>query len=377
MKNPVLIIDLDTQKVIGMAKTRHETKRDALQSNSGRVKGFPRGIRPAKHLPAALFLLVALSMALFLMPSPAFATDPPDSDPTITNVHANRNLVTNGDIVIYGLYNLPYTSLPDDGAGDTYIIRLVDTDGVTYIGAVTPYVYFDNGYNDGVFSLYFESGAVWETQYIIRISQNPAFFTSPESWDYVISASDWSDETDQDDNQLEMAGNIIILANYLEQQYTAYTLLEGGPTGTILAAPQGETYFRGAIPGIQNMAPSLYLTSVATLDYSSTNWTLTQAEAYASRMETTDIGSAENATATQFGMTRQTILSLALIIPLCLGAMVITAAKYKKPLVGLLVSSVFITMGYNLGWVPPAIFATIFQLMAVYTSYVWFLARAS
>lgn len=322
-------------------------------------------------------LVTAIVSVFFFKPLPVSAIGAPDSNPTISDIFINRYLVSSGDICIYGRYNIPYTTIPSERADDTYVIRLVDTDNVTYKGAVQPYVYFDNGYNDGVFGMYFTSGITWGTQYIIRISQNPAYFASPQSYDYIIAVTDYTTETGQDENQAEMAGNIITLANYLESQYTTYTLLEGGPAGTILAAPQGETYFRGAIPGIQSMAPSLYLTSVVSLDYASTNWTLTQAQTYQNRYSTTNMAASENATATQFGVTRQLVLSVAFIIPLCLGTIIIASAKFKKSLVGILVSSVFITMGFSLGWVPAAIFATLHQLMAIYTSYVWFLARAS
>lgn len=328
-------------------------------------------------LVAVFILLGALVSPLFLMPSPVYATNPPTSDPTINDISINRNLVITGDVCIYGRYDIPYTSIPSERADSTYVIRLVDTDNVTYKGAVTPYVYFDNGYNDGVFGFYFASGIVWGTQYILRISQNPAYFTSPESFDYVIGTGDYSTKTSQDDNQVEMASNIITLANYLESIYTTYTLQEGGPSGgTILAAPQGETYFGGAIHGLQTMAPALYLTSVIPLDYSSTNWTLTQAQVYSARYSTTEMSASENATASQFGVTKDLILSVVFIIPLCLGALIISTVKFKKSLVGIMVSSVFLTMGYVLGWVPAAIFATIHQLMAIYTSYVWFLARS-
>jgi hypothetical protein len=320
-------------------------------------------------------LAIVGMLGISFIPVIVYAITDPTSPPSVSDVFVNRSLISDNDTCIYGRYLIPYTAIPDVNADETYTIRLIDTDNTTQKGAVKPFSYFNKGYNYGVFGLYFTSNITWDTQYIIRISQNPAHFTSPVSYDYVMPSTAYSTETTQDANQVEMAGNILILANYLEQQYTAYTLIEGGPAGSILAAPQGETYFRGAIPGIQFMAPSLYLLSVTELDYTSTNWTSTQANTYEQRNQATWVGASENATATQFGLTRQTVLGIVLIIPLCLGAVLISTVKYKKSLVGLLCVSIFVIMGYDMGWLAAAIFATVHQMMAIYTAYVWFYSR--
>ena len=104
----------------------------------------------AALVPVGILLATAASV---------FATDPPTSDPTISDVKANVNLIETGDVLIYGLYNIPYSveDLPPDDASKTYLIRLMGTDGTTQLGVVRPFPQFDSGYNKGVYGFYFSA----------------------------------------------------------------------------------------------------------------------------------------------------------------------------------------------------------------------------
>ena len=121
-------------------------------------------------------LIFQLVFGMALVPIFALATSNPDSTPTISNIKANRYLIESGDVLIYGEYDIPYASLPDESAADTYIFRLLDIDGSTELGAVAPFPLFDNGYNEGVFGFYFSASdnLTWGEAYTVRISQNPA-----------------------------------------------------------------------------------------------------------------------------------------------------------------------------------------------------------
>lgn len=321
-----------------------------------------------------LFAIIAPLVAMHLVA----AMSSPDSTPTVSNIHINRYLLNSNDILIYGDYDLPYATPPSVGADQAFIFTLIASDNTTELGAITPYVFFDNGYNEGVFSFYFTSittaNITWGDVYSIKITENPAQFASPTSISYAIPSSVWTTANTTANNQLELAINILNAANRLEQVHTSYTLLDTGAAGTVLSSPSGETYFRGAIYGIQAMAPSLFMVQVLEYDTTYRTWTTDYSDNQTSRFDATWIGASENATATQFGTT-QSIFGYLFVLPLCVGAVIVSTWKFRKAEPGFIVCGLFLFMGFLMGWVPGAIFASGYQIMGIYTAYVWFYAR--
>jgi len=330
-----------------------------------------------KYLKIAVLLMFFILPAV--MPSVALAVDPPASTPSVTNVHGFGYLIEEGDVLIYGDYDIPYTTLPDVPANLTYTFRLLDSDG-NEMGAVVPYVYFDYGYNTGAFGLYFDGAVTFGGDYTIRISQNPAYFATPQNYDYAISSSAWSTAATHEESQTELAVAVISTAERLGTEYSTgnvtINLLESGLTDTVLSSPLGETYFRGAVYGIQVMAPDLFMYQIIPYDSSEDRvWGDNQSENYTGRYEGTDIGTGVEATGVQFGMTGTAVMALAFAFPVCLGFIIVSAKKFHKTEPGFLISALVVLMVYMMGWMPAAIFATIYQLCGIYVAYVWFYAR--
>ncbi len=323
-----------------------------------------------------LAVLAACVMAL----GPAvmvLATSQPDDTPTMTNIHVNRNLLVTGDTLIYADYNLPYASLPTESAGDTYVFRILAANG-TEVGAVTPYAgsTFNRGYNEGVFGIYFESGITWGAAYTIRLSESPAYFASPTYWNIEVPAESWTALTDQDDNQSELTDNIISAAERLEGNYENTTLVEAGPDGPVLSSPTGENYFRGAISGIQYMAPgAFWMSAVSDADLTPHVWTTTQFDTYAQRFNGTWVGNDTARTAEQTGLTDQSVMALFFACPVCVGSVILSSVKYKKTEPGFLVACLVIIATTLMGWFPTAITASLLQLCSIYISYVIFFSR--
>lgn len=313
----------------------------------------------------------------FILPIVALAITSPTSTPTITNIKANRNLLELGDSLIYGDYDIPYpsASLPDESATDTFIFRLLD--GGDEIGEIVPYALIDKGYNNGVFSFYFSASdnLDWGQAYTIRISENPSYFTTPASFDYVMPSSAWSILTDQEANQLELAINILNAANRLHTAYSAYSFTEFQPSGTVLSEPIGTTYFRGAIYGIQAMAPSLFLVQILQNPSTSANYTTAQFDLYRQRFSTTWVGASENATANQFGITPTMVLGMLFIFPLCIGSIILSSMKFHQAEPGFVTCAILLILGALMGWIPAAVFASTYQALGIYIAYVWFYAR--
>lgn len=322
--------------------------------------------------------LVALGIICFplILAIPVQAASPPDSDPTLSNIRANINLLETGDVLIYGEYNIPYTSIPDEGADETYSLRLLDTDNSTQLGAISPYVQFDSGYNEGVFSFYFSAtdNLSIDLPYTIRISQSPSHFASPQVYDYVMPLSAWTTQTTQEDNQTEFTLNIISAAQRLETAHDE-TLLEASVGGTVLSDPVGETYFRGAIYGVQSMAPDLFLVQVLSFATGDRQWTTEEFDEYQTRFDETWIGTATENTSSTFGVTTTTLMSFIFGVPVILGAIIISAIKFRRVEPGYMVAAIVLILLALMGWISAALFATIYQVLAIYIGYLLFYAR--
>lgn len=328
----------------------------------------------------------------FLCATPVLAVDQPDSAPSVSEVHGNFYLLEENDVLIYGLYDFPYGTIPDDDAGDAYVIRLLDTDNATLLGSYLPFPYFDSGYNEGVFALYFSAtdNLTVDQAYIIRISQNPAFFDDPQSFDFVMQLTAWTDAATQDDNRAELTLNIIEIARELEDAHDE-TLIESSVGGTVLSDPTGETYFRQAIYGIQAMAPDLFLVQTLTWDTDARDWDIigddgsvtTQFDEYTGRFTGTFIETAtENISGTLgLGDTdgtggTSTLMTLLYAIPIIIGTAIVSNIKWRKTDPALIVAPVVLILVALMGWINAALFATIFQIMAIYIGYLWFYSRA-
>jgi len=331
-----------------------------------------------KSLVRILAVLGIIGCHLFLV-TMIFATEPPSATPTITNIKANVDLRQTGDVLIYGEYKIPYTAPPGESADRTYTFRLIGTDNTTQLGAILPFVRFDNGYNDGGFSFYFTTADNLTTDqaYTIRISQNPAYFDEPESWDYVMPLSAWTSATSQEDNQVELTLNIISMAQRLEAAYSddLLELLESSAGGTVLSSPAGETYFRGVIYGLQTMAPDLFLVQVFDFETGDRLWGTDEFDAYQERWGAEWMATTTENTSATFGLTTPTLMSVIFGLPIILGAVVISAIKFKRIEPAYLVAALVLILLALMGWMSIALFALIFQLMAIYIGYLWFYAR--
>ena len=332
-----------------------------------------------KRIIAALIILAALIAGLAL-PVHATAISQPDTLPSFTDIHVNTYVVESGDMCITGIYNIPYATLPTTvdanwTADKTFVFRLMDTDNTTELGAITPYAYFDSGYNYGVFSFYFPqtSAPSWGQAYTIRVSENPAIFASPVSWDSIIPLPSYTSVTSQADNQADLADHVANYAHTLEAQYPTYTLITTSGGRAILTST-GENYFRGAIYGLQAMAPSLYFLQESPIDYTANTWTTTQFDTYAAKYNTSWIGAAENATAAQFNVSTSVAVSPIVLI-LCFAFCAFCSILMKKMEPGWLIACVLLMWAVLQGWVAAALFAIIYQLMAFYIAYIWFFAK--
>ena len=333
-----------------------------------------RGIaKAALKLTAILFILLA--PLIFNEPAQATTTDP-DSTPSATNIHINRNVIENGDEVIYGEINIPYATPPDDNVDQTFVLRIMDSTKTTEYGYSLLYSYFTKGYNRNVFAFYFTPAhaPTWNTRLILRISESPGYFSTPINTDIDIPTSDYTTLNTVTDNQIEFAKKLIPIIDDIGSKNNVALLTVSGSYNVLNGV--GELYMRGAVPGIELMAPNLFLVQNLDLNYTDTPWTTTQFDTYESRFAGTWVGDDMDATSTQVGMPGTMIMGFIITLPLCLGSVIFTSWKFKHTDPGLMVCALFLLMTVQMGWLPKAVFATVYQACGIYIAYLWFYARS-
>lgn len=219
-----------------------------------------------------IFLVVIVSLLVFA--SPVCATALPDSPPTVEGFWVYRNLLETGDWLVLVYFNIPYATTPAEPVWQTYTWRMLSVDTLMEYGAELPTSYNDNGYGYNVASMYFSAaeattlGLVWGTAYPMVLSGNPAYFSSPQNYSFVLSVTDYSTAATVTDMQSELNATIISIATELDQRWAltaAYSLLSETGTSTVLSV-YGESFFRSAIYGLQGLCPTVFNYIVRDID---------------------------------------------------------------------------------------------------------------
>ena len=110
----------------------------------------------------------------------------------------------------------------------------------------------------------------------MRIEQNPAFYPTPLKWSFALAVGDYTQTDGQTFNRASLKDEVLSIATDLEPDY-GIELSSAEDTGTFLSA-YGESYFRNAILGLQNMCPELFILQIREADYSTKTWATTFAD---------------------------------------------------------------------------------------------------
>ena len=126
-----------------------------------------------------------------------------------------------------------------------------------------------------------------------------------------------------------------------------------------------------SIPGLQSLVPAIFVIQQSNVDLTGETWTTNAFDAYNARFNDTWVGDAQAATGDMMGMSGNMAMGMIVIAPLSLGMLIFSGMKFHSTDPGLISASVMLEMGAVMGWVPPALFATIFQVMAIYIAYLF------
>lgn len=253
-----------------------------------------------------LFILIPLMLIGYALPVYADQADP-DSTPTVEQINVYRNLLETGDKFYLIYANIPYSApLPDATEPEAFIWQLIGTDNSTVLGQATGYAYNDSGYGYNVYGMYFDSteNVTWNSLYQIKLVGNPAIFDTPKEYYYPLALSDYTTLTTTADNQASLAARIINLAGQLDIRWAltaTYSLLYEAEGSTVLSI-FGEAFFRGAIYGVQALAPAAFRMVVSDIDAEDRTWTSGYSDNLSSQFSGTWIEPAKTGGGTLFGV---------------------------------------------------------------------------
>ena len=275
-------------------------------------------------------------------------------------------------MLLYGEYNIPYATVPTVDVGQTFVFQLRSTDNSAVLASYTPYdnPYYHSGYGKGAFSFYFpaSSAPVWSSAYVIRVQEVTGQFAAVSKFDTTMTGGDYSALNTQAANQQELAEKIATIATDLSSQWGTALV---NTSGTTTFTATGEAYFRNVFPNLQTMAAELFAIQFTGLDYTDGSWATTQFDTYANQFDGTWVGDGVTAGGHMFGMPGQAFVGFFWMLPLMIGAVILSALKWGQSTPGLMVDAALLMMGALMGFVPIGIFAFVYQLLGVYLGYIW------
>jgi hypothetical protein len=301
------------------------------------------------------FLLYIGAFVLAAIPVSADTANP-DSAPTITTMAVYRELAEPGDILYIWESNIPYAVPPSTKESETFIWRLIDTDGTTVLGTATGYSFNDDGYGYNVYSMYFPAadvtslGVTWGTAYTLRLSGNPTVFVTPPEYNYTVLAAYYTSETAHAENQEALAAKILDLAFDLNSRWglTGSNILTlEMETGTVLSLI-GEDFFRGAVRGLQTMAPAAFRFILADLNVPDRSWNDSYATALENQYAGSWIEAAKNSSRDFLG-TSYDLMSIIIVLALCVALVFINLSLTSDHWNALIDVSFLLVIGARLG----------------------------
>jgi len=237
---------------------------------------------------SSVSVLVALVSLLSATPALA-ATAQPDTI-AIAGVDAYRHVLEDDDLLVIVKYHLDYSanSTPDNSIEYTYLGRMMS--GATELQAVTPYSYYNSGYDWGIFSFYFSTAdaPAWEGSYTIRLEGNPAL-----DWDTGVpplkstSSINWNATLTQAATEALLETRILGLADDLSDRWQV-TLTEEVTGGTVLSSA-GVQYFTNSISNLRTIVPDIFPTGVEAVAFTEEEHTKTYQTSLLGRIGTGDM----------------------------------------------------------------------------------------
>ena len=316
---------------------------------------------------------IALILALVILSSavPVYAADYQD----IYSAGAFRNVLETDDMLVVFHYDLHYDVTPSTSVNKYLHFQLLDAAGVNVLATATPYIYYNNGYDEGSGCFYFAAADApgWGDPYIIRIKGNPEYHVAPiPAATHTLTDADYCAFVTREEIRDALGEYILGVAHSLQADWVV-EMTTNSDLGEILTSPAA-SYFQGTIEGIQYMSPQIFAVQesapiIPTPLHPGTD----QADAYATRFDGTFIG--DFMASGLFGIPGNVVTGMGIAI-FGLVAFVISARMFGTTIPGMIAAYAIILMGFTMGFMNAAIFGIITLLAAIYTGYIVFFRHA-
>ena len=244
-----------------------------------------------RYLRILAVCLFAICGALaFALPCLAIPSNPPPTV-SLSTPYVYQNCLQNGDLLFWCDFNVNYGAVePAETIDTTFILRLVDNATGADIMDSLPFAYFNNGYAEGLCTIYFtpaqvttdftsQSQAMTNIQagdYYLQLNGNPnANWTGgippgkipptipPDSSNSSSSSFVNRGSATIGQTQAQISGDILIEAKQLQTAWgnnANYQLTTPAATGSgYLLTPTGQSYFTNVLPNLGVLAPNILI----------------------------------------------------------------------------------------------------------------------
>lgn len=256
------------------------------------------------------------------------------ADPDTQQINAvwvYRNCIETGDQLYLIDYTLDYTVSPDENITEAFLVRLMD--GSTELRGVAPYSYYDDGYDRGLISIYFNAAdaPTWDGSYKMYLVGNPmlSWSGSPPKVSLNASGFVWTDGTIAT-NQVAISSRILAMAEILEDAWSV-DLIDSTASGSYLTV-YGESYFTNVVSNLRIIAPHAFSGQIIQPELDGRDFTGAYSADLAADISGTPLDLTDLATA--FGTTRAFMTGILYYAAVVLFlVLVVKTTKTYKPIV--------------------------------------------
>lgn len=201
-------------------------------------------------VPRACRILLVALLLIFVFALPVLAIGNPTSI-SMGDLYAFRNVLVSGDQLYFVRYTVNYAVSPSELPSTIYMMAIYSVDGLTPL-FTRPLNY----YQENIISIYLTpaQALTWGNAYIVRIMGNPGVFPilteGVNQISRTLAPGDFHEASD-------LGSTMLAQAQILQTDWSI-TLLSSG-----LLNSTGATYFNSAVPGLNNMVPSIYVTTLS------------------------------------------------------------------------------------------------------------------
>ena len=317
-------------------------------------------------------LSIILSILCVLVTGiPVLAVSNPDSI-TLHTAKVFENIFETGDMLFVASYDIDTT----DNTTDSFLVNLIDDDGTTLLFSRTlSYLQYNVSSVYATASQVTSLGLVWESDYVVRVTGNPAMFGSlveDTNMDTrTLAISDYNADGTLTSLQL-LQSHCIDIAEALESDW-GITLLTTTSTGKQVLNSTGAIVFLDAIPGLDDALPDLFQLSSSIPNISSP---LSGADyAIASKLDArlgTDISDAFSGIGSFLGIGENSAAGLWAIVFILTVASIVFLNTGNSMAALVLAIPIVVLMTY-VGAIPEAITYVLAIFVAIYAMYFFWL----